>query len=349
MSFFKINNFKITQNTDPFFVAEIGINFEGSLEIAKKTILAAKKAGADSVKFQYYKTDDFISNKKLLLKTKNNKSTKISQYDLFKKNELNFNQIRELKEFSDKNRILFHATPTNEKAVNELIELGCKVIKNGSDFLTNFKILKTIAKKKVPVILSTGMCTKKEIEFALNYFSKYKKNNIIILHCVSNYPTKIEDANIDRILKLRKNYKILTGYSDHTIGFNSAVIARVLGAVWFEKHFTLNKKFLGPDHFFSCDQKDFQDYILNVKNVDKTLGSGKIDLDKEQQVARNQFGVSCFSNKEILANKRVNLHDINFLRPGNGITPVDAHKILGKVAKKNIKKLTKLKFNLFKN
>ena len=107
MSFFKFKNTRLSEKSDPYFVAEIGINFEGS-EIAKKTILAAKKAGANSVKFQYYKTDDFISNKKLMLKTKTNNSRKITQYTLFKKNELSFSQIRELKEFSDKNGIMFH-------------------------------------------------------------------------------------------------------------------------------------------------------------------------------------------------------------------------------------------------
>lgn len=348
MGFFKFNNTRLSEKSNPYFVAEIGINFEGSLEIAKKTILAAKKAGANSVKFQYYKTEDFISNKKLMLKTQTYKSRKITQYNLFKKNELSFSQIRELKEFSDKNNIMFHATPTNVRAVNELIDIGCEVIKNGSDFLTNFKILSTIAKSKMPIVISTGMCKKKEIDFALSFFSKYKKNNIIILHCVSNYPTQTQDANISRILNLKNTYKILTGYSDHTIGYNTAILARVMGSVWFEKHFTLNKKFQGPDHFFSCDQKDYKDYISNIRNVDISLGNGNIDFSRKEKIARNQFGISCFSNKEILKNKKIYLKDIDFLRPGDGISPINASKIIGKITKKNIKKMTKLELNLFK-
>ena len=240
MSFFKFKNTKLSEKSDPYFVAEIGINFEGSLEIAKKTILAAKKAGANSVKFQYYKTDDFISNKKLMLKTQTNKSRKITQYNLFKKNELSFSQIRELKEFSDKNNIMFHATPTSEKGINELEEIGVNVIKNGSDFLTNTRILKCLSKKKLPVILSTGMSTFREIKYALSFFKSYKKSNLILLHCVSNYPCKTDDANILRMDSIKKRFKTLVGYSDHTVEKESAIIARIYGSIWFEKHFTLN-------------------------------------------------------------------------------------------------------------
>jgi len=349
MPYFKIGNSILNQNSKPFFVAEIGINFEGSLEIAKKTILAAKRAGAHSVKFQYYKTEDFISNKKLILDfNKNNKKKKITQYELFKKNELSYKQIVILKEFSDKNDIIFHATPTSERTINELIDIGCKIIKNGSDFLTNFKILKVLAAKKIPLILSTGMCREKEINFALNFLKNYRKNNIILLHCVSNYPTKIQDSNISRISNLKNKYKLLCGYSDHTIGVTSAISARLLGSIWFEKHFTLDKKQDGPDHLFSCNEKDLKHYITSINEVDKCLGNGKIDYSKVEKTSRELYGISCFSKKNIPKNKKIDLHDITFLRPGDGIPPSKINKIIGKRALINIKERTKLKINFFK-
>ena len=204
MKKFRLKNKTLDEASSPFIVAEIGINFNGSIELAKKTILAAKKSGADSVKFQYYKTEDFISNKKIKI---NHQGVSLTQYNLFKKNEMSLKQLVELKNFCDKIKIHFHATPTSETGINELVEIGVDIIKNGSDFLTNTKMLKCLSKKKLPVVLSTGMSTAREIQYALSFFKSYNKNNLILLHCVSNYPSKDSEANTLRVDSLKKNLK----------------------------------------------------------------------------------------------------------------------------------------------
>ncbi len=332
ISFDKIS---LNENSKPFIVAEIGINFNGDLDLAKKTILEAKKSGADSVKFQYYKTEDFISNKKIKIKYQNKSLT---QYHLFKKNEINLNQLYDLKKFSDKNKIHFHATPTSEKGINELEEIGINLIKNGSDFLTNTKILKCLSKKKLPVILSTGMSTFKEIEYALSFFKSYKKNNLILLHCVSNYPSKINEANVLRINSIKKKFKTLIGYSDHTLGKESAIIARVYGSIWFEKHFTLSKNLKGPDHHFSSDPKGFKEYCLDIRNVTKIIGTGDINFSKNEKSAKKNYGISCVAKKDLEIGTKLLNSDIDFKRPGSGFKPYEIKKILNKKLKKKIKK-----------
>ena len=150
-------------------------------------------------------------------------------------------------------------------------------------------------------------------------------------------------------MKLKNKYKLLCGYSDHTIGVTSAILARLQGSIWFEKHFTLDKKQNGPDHYFSCNEKDLKHYITSINEVDKCLGSGKIDYSKVEKTSRKLGGISCFSNKNIPKNKKIDLNDITFLRPGDGIPPSKINKVIGKRSLINIKARTKLKINFFKS
>ena len=335
MNKFRLKNITLNENSTPFIVAEIGINFNGSMELAKKTIFAAKKSGADSVKFQYYKTEDFISNKKIKI---NHQGVSLTQYNLFKKNEISLKQIEELKSFCDKIKIHFHATPTSEIGINELIEIGVDVIKNGSDFLTNTKMLKCLSKKKLPIVLSTGMCTEREIKYALSFFKNYNKNNIILLHCVSNYPARDSEANTLRVDSLKKRFKTLVGYSDHTKGNESAIMARVYGSVWFEKHFTINRDLKGPDHHFSSNPQSFKEYCSSIKNLSKMVGSGSIDYSENETHARKNYGISCVAKLDIEKGTKLTPSHLEFKRPGTGIKPYEINKIINKKTIKKIKK-----------
>lgn len=357
--YFTINKKKLTKESKPFFVAEIGINFNGSLEIAKKNILMAKKYGADSVKFQYYKTDDFLSNKNLKLKfLSKNKTIVKTQFEIFKKNELSFKNLKALKSYADKIDVDFHATPTNERGVDELIDIGVKYIKNGSDFLTHTHLLKKIAYHKLPVVISTGMSTVKDISYALSFFERYNKNNIILLHCVSNYPTNDKHANLLRIKSLRKKFKTLIGYSDHTIGNESAIIARKLGSVWFEKHFTINNNLHGPDQSFSSNPSNFLKYKKNVINFTERLiskkktvsliGKGNINFSANEKMSRKEFTLSCVSSKNLAINTVLTESDITFKRPGTGFKSYEINQLIGKKLKRSIKKDVLFKNNLIK-
>ncbi len=356
---FTINKKRLTKKSKPFFVAEIGINFNGSLEIAKQNILMAKKYGADSVKFQYYRTDDFLSDKKLKLKFKVKKKTIVkTQLEIFKKNEISFANLKVLKNYADKINIDFHATPTNERGVDELVEIGVKYIKNGSDFLTHTHLLKKIASHKLPVVISTGMSTVKDISYALSFFEKYNRDNIILLHCVSNYPTNDKNANLSRIKSLRKKFKTLVGYSDHTIGNDSAIIAKSFGSVWFEKHFTINNDFDGPDQNFSSNPSNFLRYkesvmkgqksLINKKKIVSLIGNGNINFNNNEKISRKEFTLSCVSSQNLPINTVLKASDITFKRPGTGLKSYEINKLIGKKLKRSIKKDVLLKTNLLK-
>lgn len=356
---FTINKKKLTTKSKPFFVAEIGINFNGSLEIAKQNILMAKRYGADSVKFQYYRTDDFLSNKNLKLKFLVKKKTFVkTQLEIFKKNELSFKNLKTLKNYADKINIDFHATPTNEKGVDELIDIGVKYIKNGSDFLTHTHLLKKIASHKLPVVISTGMSTVKDISYALSFFDKYNRNDIILLHCVSNYPTKDRDANLLRIKSLRKKFKMLVGYSDHTIGNVSAIIAKNFGSVWFEKHFTINNDFDGPDQNFSSNPLNFSKYkenvmkghknLINKKKIISLIGNGNINFNNNEKTSRKEFTLSCVSSKNLPINTVLKESHITFKRPGTGLKSYKINQLIGKKLKRSIKKDVLFKLNFLK-
>ncbi len=346
---FTINKKKLSKKSKPFFVAEIGINFNGSLEIAKQNILMAKKCGADSVKFQYYKTDDFLSDKNLKLKFRVKKKIIVkTQFEIFKKNELSFTNLKTLKNYADKINIDFHATPTNERGVDELIDIGVNYIKNGSDFLTHTPLLKKIASCKLPVVISTGMSTTKEISYALSFFEKYKRDNIILLHCVSNYPTKDRHANLLRIKSLRKKFKTLVGYSDHTTGNDAAIVAKSFGSVWFEKHFTINNNFDGPDQNFSSNPSNFLKYkqsvikgqknLISKKKLNLLIGDGNINFNDNEKISRKEFTLSCVSSKNLPINTVLKEGHITFKRPGTGFRSYDINKLIGKKLNRSVKK-----------
>ena len=330
---------KKNKEKNPYVIAEIGNNHNGSVELAKKMIIAAKQSGADCVKFQTFSTNSLFS-KNFLEKNKDLKKDS----DKF---TLKLRDFEKLIKFAKKNKIHFTATPFSNIEADYLIDyLRIKFVKIASMDLNNHPFIEYVAKKKIPIILSTGFGTEKEINDSVKLIKKYN-SNLAILHCVSEYPPQLKKLNLNRIKILKEKFKIPVGFSDHTIGVQASCIAMTLGAQIIEKHFTLNKKMKGWDHAISANIADMENICIFSKNLKKILGSKQI-YRVEPEKKKNLFRRSIVANKYLNKGKIISLNDLNFKRPGNGISPDNYKKILGKITSKNIKKDELIKFNFLK-
>ena len=191
---------------------------------------------------------------------------------MFKRYELSFNQLKELKNYCDDIDIIFFSTPTGKQGVDELIQLGVSVIKNGSDFLQNLPFIEELAKTGIPIVISTGMATLAQIDEAVRAFESAGGKDLTILQCVSLYPTPLEEVNLLKIPALKKAFGYPVGFSDHTEGSVAAIGAVTLGATFIEKHFTLSHDLEGPDHRFSSTPEEFISYVDSIRKIEIALG-----------------------------------------------------------------------------
>jgi len=213
-----------------FLVAEVGINHNGDLNLAKQTIDAAVAAGADAVKFQNYRTEDFINDKSLTYEYISQGNSIIeSQYEMFKRCELTKETLRELKDYCESLNVNFHSTPTSKSGIQDLVEIGALILKNGSDYLTNLPLIRSMGESGLPTVLSTGMATLAEIDDAVRTFRSTGNNQLALLHCTSSYPTPPEEVNLRKIASLASAFGCPVGFSDHTDGIISALGAVALG------------------------------------------------------------------------------------------------------------------------
>lgn len=348
---FKILNKKIFSNCDPFLIAEIGVNHDGNLEKAKKLINIAKNAGADCVKFQTYNPLNLISNnaKKAPYQIKNTKKKSESQFQMLEKLKLSYSDHEKLISYCKKRKILFLSTPYNFDDVNMLNKLKVPAFKLASMHLTEPAFIEFVAKKKKPIILSTGMSELKDIKIAVQILKKYLKNKFIVMQCTTDYPAKYVDANIKVLSKFQDLLKCFVGYSDHTLNNISAITAVSLGAVAIEKHFTLNKFSKGPDHKCSLSPIELKNYIADIKCAKICLGKENKFLSPGEK--RNIYFMkrSIYSKKLIKKGERIRLLDLEFKRPASGISSSKAKLIIGKIAKKDIPANYLLSKKLIKN
>lgn len=313
-----------------FIVAEIGINHNGDLKLAKKLIRAAKKAGADAVKFQNYRTEDFISDRSLTYEyISQGRRVLETQYDMFKRCELSFEALAELKEYCDQQRIIFNSTPTSEEGIRDLVRLGVPLLKNGSDYLVHLSLIQSMARTGIPTVISTGMATLGEIDDAVRAFREADGKDLILLHCVSSYPAPPEDVHLRKIPLLAEIFGCPVGFSDHTSGIIAAVGAVALGACWIEKHFTLDKNLPGPDHRFSACPTEFRGLVEAVRTMEKCLGERRIEPTPSEILGRKNFRLSCVAARDLPEGHRLCQQDIAFQRPGTGLPPKAIGWLLG--------------------
>lgn len=329
-----------------FIIAEIGINHNGRIDLAVKSIKAAAKAGANAVKFQTFNADEFMSKGKnnYSYKTMNGRKTE-NMYQMFKRLEVPEKWYKKLISEAKRNKVEFFSSAGDEQAAIFLKKIGVKLMKIASPDLTNYSLLECVAKMGNKTIISTGMGDENEIDTAVKIFKKFK-TPFSLLHCVSMYPTPKTNTNLLRIIRLKEKYKnIEIGYSDHSLGHESCVIAAALGATIIEKHFTLSNKLVGPDHLISAEPSEFKKLVDSVNDVSKMLGKKSIDPSFLEKKNRVPFRRSVTASRKIIKGEKITKENVSLKRPATGIHPKFLKKILGKKIKKNISKDQKIKFS----
>jgi N-acetylneuraminate synthase/N,N'-diacetyllegionaminate synthase len=328
----------IIQSGRSYIVAEIGINHNGDIELAKRQITSAAECGVDAVKFQNYTTEDFILDKTLTLKYQSEgKEVEESQYDLFKRCELSAADLKILKAHADSLGISMHSTPTSASGVKILKDLGIGVLKNGSDFLLNLELIKSMAQTGLPTVLSTGMANLAEIDDAVQCFYDAGGKDLILLVCTSSYPTPPSDVNLKRIQTLANTYHCLVGFSDHSYGITAALGAVALGACWIEKHFTLDQNLPGPDHRFSSDPDEMMKLVKSVRELETCMGSPLIKPTQSEDYGRKSYRLSCVAARDMAPGTVISEEDITFRRPGGGYAPKAAGLLHGLTLEKTVK------------
>lgn len=314
----KIKNHRIS-GEHMFIIAEAGINHNGEFELAKELISQAAKSGADAVKFQTYRTENLIVK---------NKRTK----DLFnelKSYELTYEQFAGLRDFAEKEGIIFMSTADDMESLDFLSKLHLPAYKIGSGEIDNLLFLKKTALLKKPVLLSTGASTEEEIFKAYRTISRINRK-IIIMHCISEYPADIASLNLSYIKSLIEQLKIPVGLSDHTASLISPALAMYMGASVIEKHFTLDRDMMGPDHAFSLDPGLFSTMCANIRDAEKMRGKGKKALTKKESELKQHIRKSVYTSSEIHADDNMTEANTKLLRPVLGISASMYEYFLGK-------------------
>ena len=319
-----------------YIIAEIGINHEGSIKKAIELIKSAKKAGADAVKFQAFKSETLASiDSKKSDQQKKSTYKKENLYKMWKRMEFNFFHFKKIKKICKKIRIDFLSSVFDEESYNMLSRIGVDAYKIASSDITDFKLLKLISKTKKPIILSTGMANLEEIKCALKIL---KKNQVFVLHCVSLYPCANSKINLLRLVKLKKILNRPIGFSDHSNGINASLAALTLGANIIEKHFTFNKRKLGSDHSISANYTDMKNICTFRNHINEMLGDGKITPSNLELKHKVLFRKSLFYKRSIKKNKKISKNDITVKRPLKGISANFYFRVINKLLKKDVKK-----------
>lgn len=334
----KIGNKWVGKDEACFVIAEAGSNHNGKLKQAKELIDIAKEAGADAIKFQIFTAEKIYSSKTpAMTYLKENKLIKKSEtiHGLIKKIEMPRIWIKELAGYCKKKKIIFLSTPFDLEAVDEL-ESFVPAYKIASFEITHLPLLEYVAKKKKPIILSTGMADLSDIELALDAIYKEGNKNVILLHCAIGYPPRYEDLNLRAIETIRQAFQLPVGFSDHRLDITSDITAVALGACIIEKHFTISRRLKGPDHPFALEPNELKNMIEQIKNTEKSLGSPiKKHTSAEEELyklARRSLVASCNIPKGTKITRKM----LEVKRPGYGIHPRFIDVVIDRIARVDI-------------
>jgi len=331
----KIGDRIIGKNQPTFVVAEIGLNHNGSLDLAKKLVNEAKNCGADAVKFQ---KRDLKSIYKIDIYHDPNKDCQGTAHlvDIVKRFELSEKEFIEIKKYCDKLNIIFFCTPWDLNSVSFLKKLKVPIYKIASADLTNIPLIKAIIKEHKPIILSTGMAQESEVRYTVNLLNKYNAT-FALLHCVSAYPPAFKDINLNMIDVLKEKYDVPIGYSGHERGITIAICAVAKGSKIIEKHFTLDRSMEGPDHNISLTPEGFKKMVDRIRIVELALGNGKKTLVRGEMLYREILAKSLISLKPIKKGQLIASNMIGVKSPGKGLSPQLISKLIGKNSKRDIK------------
>ncbi len=330
-------------NNKVIIIAEAGVNHNGDFENAKKLILAAANAGADYVKFQTFKADKLVSKhaKKAEYQKANLKEDGDTQYDMLKKLEMSEAWHYELIKYANECGIKFLSTGFDEDSIDFLDSLNIDLFKVPSGEITNKPYLEHIAKKGKPIVISTGMSNLEEIKDAVEVIQNHKipKDLITILHCNTEYPTPMQDVNLLAMNTIHNELGVQVGYSDHTLGIEVPIAAVALGAVLIEKHFTLDRNMVGPDHLASLTPEELKQMVMSIRNIELAIsGNGVKEASESEKKNLAVVRKSLHYNSDLVKGMILEKKHFTILRPGIGISPMMYEKIIGK----------KLSINVFK-
>lgn len=330
------------KKSSTFIIAEAGINHNGDFNIAKKLIVAAKQCGADAIKFQAFKTEELIIEK--ADKAEHVKG-KPSFFEMIKSWELSDDDYVKLAEYAKQEGIIFFASIFGKRSLAMMEKIGAPLFKIASCDLNNHQLLRAVAKAKKPTIISVGMGDIKEISQAVKILEK-NQNELGILHCVSLYPPRAEELNLQRITLLKQKFsKQIIGYSDHTLDIFAPAAAVLLKARIIEKHFTLDKNMPGPDQPGSADPAEFKKLVEQIRFLEKAVNDKKkiAPGEREKEISK-AFRRSLVAETDIKKGAKITEAMLGVKRPGTGIPSAKIGKVINKRAKINIARNTIIKY-----
>lgn len=318
-------------------IAEIGVNHNGNIQLAKQMVEVAKKCGADIVKFQTFNVDAITSkHAEMAQYQKENLGEEKSQKEMLSALALSHADFVELSEYCKKIGISFLSTPFDIESVRFLDDLQ-DMWKIPSGEITNYPYLVEIAKTKKKIILSTGMSTIEEVDEAIRVLKDNGANDIVLLHCTTDYPAPIDGVNLNAMLTMKKRFGCPVGYSDHTKGIEVSVAAVAMGATVVEKHFTLDKTMEGPDHKASLEPDELKALVSAIRNVERARGTGEKKPTGSEIKNRDVVRKSIVAAKPILKGEVFSTENLTTKRPGTGISPMKWNEILGTIADRDYK------------
>ncbi len=326
----------------PLIIAEIGVNHNGSVDLAKRLIDEAKKCGADVVKFQTFKAENLASQEtpKVDYQKRSEPQKSESHFEMLKRLELSFDDTEQLKKYCDQNKITFMSTPYDRESVVFLDEIGVAAYKVASADLVDYRIHRAIRATKKPVIQSVGMCEYSEINDWLELYDK--DYPIVLLQCTANYPSDPKNSNLRVIEALRNKFDIQTGFSDHTSDDRSAFLSVAMGSVVIERHFTLDCSMDGPDHKASTEPEAFKQYCESIDAAYRILGSNDKNIVAEEAGMRKVSRKGVYLARNLNDGDVVKESDLIFQRPSTEISPLQMMRLIGSKANKPLQKGTPL-------
>lgn len=333
----KIGNFDLDKN-GIYIIAELSANHNGSLQTALETIKAAKECGANAIKLQTYtadtmtlntKNEDFMISGGTLWDGKN-------LYELYEEAYTPWEWHKELFDYARSINIDIFSTPFDKSAVDFLEQFNPSAYKIASFEITDYELIKYVATKQKPIIISTGIATIDEIQDVVNISKSMGNENIILLKCTSQYPAPLNEANLKTITNMKETFGVEVGFSDHTLGITAPIVAVTLGAKVIEKHFIIDKSIGGPDCKFSLDKSEFSLMVQTIREAEELIGTVDYSLNAKREKQR-RFARSLYISKDIKKGEIFTLENIKSVRPFYGLHPKYLNDILGKVAKKDYK------------
>jgi len=328
----KVQDRWIGDETPVFIIAEIGNNHNGDFELAKNTILAAKEAGADAVKFQKRNVDELLSKEMKEMPYDNPRSFGKTYREHRVNQELSIEQYRELKDFTENLGLVFFATPFDKTSADELESIGVHAYKIASFDVTNHPLLEYVAKKGKPMLLSTGGSTLEEIDRAIETILAHN-TLLVVNHCTSLYPTPDHAIDLNMVRVLKQRYApVPVGYSGHEPDILPTIVSIALGARTVERHFTLDKEMKGSDHHMSINPVEFKEMSGAIRRIEVVLGSSKKRLHEGETAILQKLGKSIVATRDIKKGERIKTEDLITKSPGTGINPRRLSQVVGTIA-----------------